>query len=443
MEHTVVTYLQTQKLLNGGERVTAAVSGGADSMALLSVLISLQDTLGITVSAAHFNHGLRGEEAGRDEAFVRQWCAAHQIPFTAGHGDVRAYARQHGQSIEEAARTLRYAFFDSLDTDCIATAHTADDNAETLLLHLLRGTGPRGLCGIPAKRGKIIRPFLTVSRAQIEQYLTEKKIPHIEDSSNAENDCVRNRIRHEVMPLLLRENPQFLSAASRTAALQTQEETFLSALAREAAEDCRTDGGCDCQKLRALDPVLLHRVLLGLLREQSVENPSACFVAALERLVQTADPSAEISLPDGLRAVREYDLLRFTKDVPADFSPVTVPIPGSAELAGLGLTVTCYVMQGAALAGKKEDTVYLNYDTMADTVTLRPRRSGDALVLPGGTKTVKKWMIDRKLPAASRSRIPVIELDGQVAAVGTLAVSRPFMPDGVSPVLVVKLQRRL
>lgn len=426
-----------------GSRVTAAVSGGADSMALLTALLQCKDALGITVCAAHFNHGLRGEEAARDEDFVQRFCQAHGVSLTVGHGDVSAHAKKTGQSIEEAARSLRYAFFDGLDTDCIATAHTADDNAETLLLHLLRGTGPRGLCGIPARRGRYLRPLLTVSRVEIEQYLTAQGVPHIEDSTNADDDCVRNRLRHRVMPELKRENPRFLSAVSRTAALLTQEDAYLSRLAGAAAEDCRADGGYDCNKLRALDPVLLRRVLLGLLREQALEDPSACYVEALRRLVFTDDPSASVCLPDSLRAVREYTLLRFTREQAESFSPVYLPVPGTVEIPELALTVSCSVSEGAEYSQKKPNTVFLRYDMLSGTVLLRPRRSGDAVLLPGGTKTVKKLMIDRKLPARLREQIPIVEISEQIAAVGTLAVSKSFLPDSEHPVLVIEWQRRV
>lgn len=435
MEHTVLAYLRKQQA--EGKHLTAAVSGGADSMALLTVLLHLQKELPFTLCAAHFNHGLRGEEAERDEAFVRDYCKANSIPLTVGHGDCRQRARDTGESLEEAARNLRYAFFDKLDTDFILTAHTANDNAETLLLHLLRGTGPRGLCGIPARRGRILRPLLTVSRKRIEQYLNEKGISHIEDSTNAENDCVRNRIRHEVMPLLLRENPQFLSAVSRTAQLQTAEDAYLSALAAQAMENCRAKDGFSCKKLRQLPQVLLHRVLLAALQEQQTENPALPFVEALEKLIFTDNPSAKISLPDGLCAARVYDTLTFTpSDIPT-FAPVELPVGGSVTIKELGLTVSCTVTENSEICHKKEETLFLRCDRITQTLLLRPRRTGDTLCLPGGTKTMKKLMIDRKIPARERSRIPVIECDGKVAAVFGLGVSRDFLPQAGVPVLKI------
>lgn len=439
MEHTVLAILRSHGVTEG-TRITAAVSGGADSMALLTVLHRLQKDLGFDLRAVHFNHGLRGQEAARDEAFVAAYCQKIGVLLTVGRGDAARRASDMGESTEQAARALRYAFFDSLDTDIVATAHTADDNAETLLLHLLRGTGPRGLCGIPAVRGRYLRPLLTVSRAQIEQYLSEHKINHIEDSTNTADDCVRNRIRHHVMPQLLRENPQFLAAASRTAALQTEEEAFLSSLAQTAADDCRASDGYDCKKLRALPQVLLRRVLLGALRALALDNPAVCYVEALQTLVYADDPSASVNLPEGHTARREYDLLRF--DVAQQrFAPVQLPIPGSVKIPELGMTVTCHVTESSNFIQKNAYTICVGYDMIAQSLTLRPRKTGDAITLPCGTKTLKKLMIDRKIPVTMRESLPVVEQSGSVAAVCSIGVSRDFLPQDGTPMLVLTFDR--
>ena len=440
MEHTVLAALRGRGVTQG-TRITAAVSGGADSVALLTVLYRLRSALGFDLTAAHFNHGLRGAEAARDEAFVAEYCRSLGVPLSAGRGDAAKRAESTGESIEQAARALRYAFFDSLDTDIVATAHTADDNAETLLLHLLRGTGPRGLCGIPAVRGRYLRPLLDISRAQIEAYLSENGISHVEDTTNAADDCTRNRIRHHVMPQLMRENPQFLSAVSRTAVLQTEEEAFLSSLAQMAADNCRTQDAYDCRKLRALPQVLLRRVLLGALRDLPLENPAACYVEALQALVFSTDPSAEISLPGGHTAGREYDLLRFDAGEKRSFAPVQLPIPGSVRIPELGLTATCKVTDCSKNCNTSTYKFCVAYDMIAQSLILRPRRTGDALQLPGGTKTLKKLMIDRKIPAWKRELLPVVEQSGRVAAAYMLGVSRDFLPQEGVPMLTVEFHR--
>ena len=205
MRAEVLSWCRREGLIAAGDRVLCAVSGGADSMAMLWCLHSLREELSISVCAVHFNHRLRGAESDRDEAFVRAFCAEHGIELTVGTAAVDAYT---ASGVEETARRLRYAFFETLPCDKLATAHTADDNAETVLLHLLRGAGLRGLCGIPPRRGRYIRPLLCVTRGQITDYLRQEGIMWVEDSSNAADDCRRNRLRHQVMPLLKLEMPE-------------------------------------------------------------------------------------------------------------------------------------------------------------------------------------------------------------------------------------------
>ena len=189
-------------MLPAGGLILCAVSGGKDSMYLLENLRKLAPERDFSVACAHFDHCLRGEESRRDRRFVEDWCRAHNIPCTVGEGDVRAHAAACGRSIEETARELRYEFLDrtadALGADRIATAHTADDNAETLLLNLARGTGLKGLCGIPPVRGRLVRPMLTVTSAEVLRWLEENRIPHVEDSTNETDDCARNVVRHRV-----------------------------------------------------------------------------------------------------------------------------------------------------------------------------------------------------------------------------------------------------
>lgn len=190
-------FARRYELLEPGDTVYCAVSGGPDSMALLWGLYLLREQMGITLRAAHFNHNLRGAESDRDEAFVRDFCARYDIPLAVASKQVLP----GDKGLEAAAREARYGFFDTLPGK-LATAHTANDNAETVLLHLVRGTGLKGLGGIAPVRGRIIRPMLTVTRRQVRDFLAENYIPFVEDSSNETDAFLRNRLRHGVMPLL-------------------------------------------------------------------------------------------------------------------------------------------------------------------------------------------------------------------------------------------------
>ena len=226
--------------------VLAAVSGGLDSMCLLHLLATWGRANHMEITAAHFNHQLRGPMADRDETFVKQICEEWKIPCVCGRGDTRALAEAEGLSLEEAARTLRYQFLEetrrSLGAATILTAHHADDNAETMLFHLLRGTGLQGLAGIPAFRDGIARPFLQVPREELAAYARENKVPHIEDETNELEDAARNVLRRRVLPVLKELNPRAVENMTRTAELLAQDERALEIETGRLLRNVKTDG---------------------------------------------------------------------------------------------------------------------------------------------------------------------------------------------------------
>ena len=418
MERTVYRYIRDNDLLSPGDELTVALSGGADSVALLWVLRSLAPRLEIRLRAAHFHHGIRGEEADRDAEFCRRLCAEWEIPFSLGRGDAPARAAKTGESLEEAARVLRYAYLLEAAPGKLATAHNADDNAETVLLHLLRGSGPRGLGGIPPRRDRIVRPLLSCTRAEIEALLAREGLPHVEDSSNAADDCLRNRLRHQVMPLLRAENPNLTAALGRSAALIRAEDEYLSGLAARAAAESRAGEGWSCERLLALNPVLRRRVLLGQLRELGLEDPASVYVEALEALL-TAGPSARLDLPGGRTARRVYDRLCFgPARAAAPLPELRLQIPGETPLPEGAGRIRCFVTKNSNFCKKNLTTFAIKCD-MIGTLELRVRGRlpGDRLRLCGGTKSLKALMIDRKIPAALRPGIPVLTAGGQPVAV--------------------------
>ena len=385
----LLSTIRRYDMIQRGDTVICAVSGGADSMALLFAMYLLRDKLGVQVQAAHFNHNLRGAESDEDEAFVRDFCKHYDIPLFVGSAQVVSGEK----GLEAAARDARYAFFRSLSGK-IATAHTADDNAETVLMRLVRGTGLKGLGAIAPIRGNIIRPLLNITRREILSFLEEYHIAYRQDSSNATDDFLRNRLRHHVMPLLTQENPRLAENLSAMALRLRQDEEALAAMAQP------TD---DVAALRAMSPAIRNRCLERFLKNAGVREPEAQHIAMAQSLVFSDDPSAQGHFPKGITISRQYGRLTVICDHPS-LVPTLLPCPGSVQIGDL--LITC-----------QETEHIIN---TADTVTvqpvgeilIRPRQAGDAMRLSGGTKSLKKLFIDRKIPADHRDQIPVLA-DGQ------------------------------
>lgn len=420
--------------------VTCAVSGGADSVAMLHCLRSLQDELCLTVRAAHYNHHLRGAESNRDEAFVRELCENWGVPLTVSGGDVAARAAETGESVEEAARRMRYAFFSSLD-GFIATAHTADDNLETVLLNLLRGTSLRGLCGIPVRRDQFLRPLLPCTRQDILDYLAQNALPHVEDSTNAQPGCVRNRLRQQVVPLLRRENPRLAEQTlSMTLRLRADDDA-LDDTVRQALERAADKDGWQCSALLALPDALRARAVRAILDTKRIPRITERHIAAVLRLIASPDPSARCDLPGSVVAAREYDRLLLKSSQPAPtWSAVPLKLEQWTDLPQLALRVFAGTDKNAQPDGK---TVFALHraDVDAATLCVRPRLTGDALHLPGGRKTLKRWMIDRKLPRAQRDTVPVIADGGGVLAVYGMGADLDRMAGIADDAMIIKIEK--
>ena len=404
-------------MLQPGQHLTVALSGGADSMALLWSMYLLKEKLGITLCAAHFNHHLRGEESDRDEAFVRDFCHRWDIPLTVGSGEVIPGKK----GLEAAAREARYAFLRSLPGK-IATAHTADDNTETVLMHLVRGTGLKGLGGISPINGNVIRPMLGVTRQQVLAFLEENHIPHIEDSSNAGDSFLRNRLRHDVMPLLLKENPRLAENMSATAQRLRQDEAVLAELAQREQLP-------SVAELRSTPAALRSRMLEHFLRQSGVLEPEADHIALAESLIFSDNPSAKAQFPGGVTIGRNYDLLQ-KLPITDPLDQIPLPENGEVEIPELMLRVRC------APAGEiinTTDTFTLCPD---GPMYLRSRQSGDRIRLPGGSKSLKKLYIDRKIPVLQRQRIPILCDSRGILGVWSIGANLDRIADALPAVTV-------
>ena len=285
-------------MLPRGGAVLCAVSGGADSMCLLHLLHTWAEEGGFRVCAAHYHHGMRGEAADADAAFVSDWCAGRGIPCVVERGEVYAEAERRGLGVEETGRQLRYEFLRrtaaELGCDRIATAHNADDNLETLLLHLARGAGLHGLAGIPPRRGEIVRPLLTTPRAAIEAYLEARQIPHVEDATNTDEYYARNRIRRQVVPVLRQLNPRLTESAAETMGYLRADNDYLNAQAAAVCQNARwaeDDLVIEARHIAQLPAAIAPRAVRRLL-EMMGDGSTNCSAAHLKAVVELARPSS-------------------------------------------------------------------------------------------------------------------------------------------------------
>ena len=416
-------------MLPRGTGVLCAVSGGADSMCLLHLLWSRRGELGLRVCAAHFEHGLRGEESLRDCAFVEDWCRQRGIPCLTEHGDVRAYAAGRRIGLEAAARELRYAFLeraaDELGCARIATAHTADDNAETLLLNLTRGGGAKGLSGIPPVRGRVVRPLLETTRAEVDAYLKACAVPHVEDSSNGGDEFRRNRIRHGVVPTLRELNPAFAEAAARSAALLRDDEDCLAGMAERFLGQAYDGTSLSAAALAALHPAVASRAL----RQLCPRPLERRHVAAALRFAQ-GEGLGFLDLP-GLRLRREQGRLWFDGESAGPL-PERLIRPGTVtEIpeAGLRVRAETGVFPGEEINDSFK-TYWLKYEKIKGDIVCSSRRPGDRIAPAGRglSKSLKQLFLEAGTTQAERLLTPVFRDGEGVLAVYGLAVDQRCVP---------------
>ena len=404
-----------------GTELLCAVTGGLDSMCLLDLTVRWAEGRGISVAAAHFHHGLRGEAADRDEAFVRDYCAARDIPFVSGRGDTRALAAEEGLSVEEAARLLRYAFLEKAAAKrggaAILTAHHADDNAETMLLNLCRGTGSAGL-GIPAARGNVYRPFLELTRAELADYAAARGLPHVEDETNGEDGPARNLLRHKVLPVLREINPRAVQNMARSAGILAAEDAALDALTAELlgrAEISENRASLRWADLNSAPEAVRGRTVLGLMerlcgRRRNLSAAHGLAVLELER-------GRECSLPYGLTARNSGEALELFAAPPV---PEAVKLtPGRTARFGIWRVA----LGGSGIPGRFSYRV-----SLPEPPEVTPWRAGDRMKLPGsrGPRTLKRLFADAGVSPDTRDRLPVLRVGGRPVAAPYLGVDLEF-----------------
>jgi tRNA(Ile)-lysidine synthase len=441
-------------LLNPGDRVVVAVSGGPDSVCLLSVLHLLSPELELSLHIAHLDHMFRGAESADEALFVTDLAKRLGLPATVDKFDVPRYCRERGLSPQAGAREARYAFLSRVATEVtatrIATGHTASDQAETFLLRLLRGAGIPGLSAIPPIRGSIIRPLIEVTREEVEEHLRLSGMSSVSDPSNAKTIYTRNRIRLELLPLLKRFNPRIVETLASEAALLRDEDAALESCV-ESKIDGVIEGTADGvavnrEEFNALPLAFRRRFLKKAvdLAGGASSELSRVQIDEAVRFLETSRTGRTLSLPSGMILVREYDrfLLRFREGT-VSFSAV-LEIPGKTAVPELGLEVESSVSsmlrgQQPAGADEPEETgrenylwqATFDYDKIDAKIVVRNRTAGDRFCpsgMQGKSKKLQDFFVDARIPRRKRDAVPLLASGDAVLWVMGLRLDERFGP---------------
>lgn len=423
--------------------VLAALSGGADSAALLFLLAKYAKNSGTPLSVAHVDHKLRGADSDRDREFCRSLAARYGLPFYLLEEDVAALAETNHRGMEEQARLVRYTFFADLmkkhGIPLLATAHNADDNAETVLFHMARGSGLRGLCGIPPSRdfsvGKLIRPLLSVSKADILAFCQQNAIAYVTDMTNADVTYTRNRIRHNVLPELQTVNGGTLDNMTRLCTALRWDEDYLANAATDFLARVESEGAIPLAEINATHPAIASRAVIAMLLRLT-DDVRAVHVDAVLDLAQAGVAHSSRDLGNGAWVVVENGNLLFSvkqPDQPAAYFRYTLTegenlIPEADMMILIQKDASSHKSHiPSKNIYKKSTTTRLNFDRISGSLIAEPRKEGETVMSHGMHKKVKKLMCDCKVPLSLRERLPILK-DGN----GILWIPTVTARDGAS-----------
>ena len=450
LEQKALCALRQYSLFSQGDRIAVGVSGGADSVALLRFLAALRPQFGWDLVVCHIHHGLRGAEADRDECFVRALAEQLGLPCAVSRIDAAALALRDHISVEEAGRMARYAFFAQTagEGGRIATAHTLDDSIETVLMNLVRGTGLRGLCGIPRIRGNIVRPLLDCTRAEVEDYLGALGQPYCTDSTNLTDDYTRNRIRHDILPRLCALNPNFPGAMARMLPRLAAQQALTDCLAAQSAQQLQAAcGGRSRQGLSALPEPVCDRLLLRLLEQ----NRLPVSAAAVERMTETLRTGGKLDL--AARSwffVAQGDLAAVIYAPPGGIPPVPVPLPQEetpvilpfSPQKSLKLTLCNKIV---ANTSEKFNISLLKYAIDCDRIKgysfMRTRRPGDTFIIGKKQLSLGEAWAAAGIPALLRPALMVLaDEQGVLWAEGIGSSSRAAVTENTKQYVIIECQ---
>lgn len=440
VKEKVLKAINSFDMLIGVQEVVLGFSGGADSVCLLHILNSLKNVYGYSLKAIHINHGIRGEEADCDERFAEEFCGRYNIPFVSVKVDCVSEAKKNKESVEECGRRIRYEIFNNNigENGVIATAHNANDNAETVIFNITRGTSVKGLCGIPFVRKNIIRPLLYCSRNEIEEYCSENDLDFVIDSTNSDVEYTRNKIRHQILPVIEQINPSFVDSFSSLSENAHDVCSFLNSNVNTLLEQTRMSDYCyDRELLLKADKAVVCQLIsseftgfCGLLLDNKKIKSVYDLLISCGRLQLYGDNFVEV----------KKDYLRFFK-FNSNFNSETVDvlqIPFKAEFLNYIISLE-KISDNSKIVNQFDDKNMIDYNSISGELVLRTRKSGDkfTFVKRNVTKSLKKLFTEENIPVEARNTIPVISDDLGVVWVYGFGVTKRCCADKYSDNIIL------
>lgn len=417
-------------MLNKGDSIVVGVSGGADSMLLLSYLISKREELDLKLLVANVEHGIRGEESLRDTAFVEKFCKEYNVEFKCKRINAVEEAKALGIGVEEYSRNARYDFFRSFNADKIATAHNLSDNVETVLFRMSRGTSIKGCCGIPAVRGNIIRPLINLSGKEIRELCKDNDIPFVIDSTNLENEYSRNYIRNEIVPNFEKLNSSFENTFARFIDSVKEDEDFIESEANKCFDSAFKNGALALKELNKFHPSIIKRAIIKYISLYDV----ALDELHLNGVFALTQRAGRYQIKKNIFAIADKKRLRvaiFEEKLDFDEIEIEKKIISRSEFL-----TNCEQLQ-------KNFEFYCDYDKINGNITVRPRDEGDDITLENRnvTKSLKKLYNELEIPVEDREYVPVIcDEAGIIGIYGYVGAERVKIDNTTNSVLLLKIR---
>lgn len=416
------------KMLSENNHVLIGLSGGPDSVSLTFILNSLKKEFNLSLSAVYIDHGLRPGETGDEKDFCMKLCDALNIQLYVKSVDVRDYAERRGMNLQEAARDLRYTKFDELLMETgaarIALGHNADDQAETLLMRLFRGSGRTGLSGIPPVRGKIVRPLIEIGKREIEEFIAGavKELPrsfgrpYVEDSSNLKDDYFRNWLRNNFLNEIKKKNPSVIEDICRSMDIIREEDEYLEIIVTKTLMRLisrKSDSSIDLfvVPLQTIEKPVLRRILRRAVdATRSLRGIRFIHIEDIIHLIKNGSTGDRLNLPGGIRVIKDYSILKITTDKPVKISDYKLNVPGEVDLKEAGYIIKASLEDKGAVAGDGRFNVILDASGMNSSLLISARREGDCFypIGFGKKKKLQDYFVDEKISRDKRDGIPIV-----------------------------------